>query len=61
MPAPLQVVAHLLPLTYAVDVFRQALLGPLHAPLLLRDLAALTVFLIVFLLVAIRFLKNSLD
>ncbi len=61
MPPPLQVVAHLLPLTYAVDIFRQALLGPLHVPLLLRDVAALTVCLFAFLLLATRLLKKSLD
>jgi uncharacterized phage infection (PIP) family protein YhgE len=61
MPAAMQVVAHLFPLTYAVDVFRQAVTEPLHTALLLRNMAALTAFLILFLALATRLLKKSYD
>jgi ABC-2 type transport system permease protein len=61
MPVPLQVVAHLLPLTYAVDAFHQVLIGPLHTALMLTDLAALTLFLVIFLVLATRLLKNTLE
>jgi ABC-2 type transport system permease protein len=61
MPMPVQVIAHLLPLTYAVDAFRQVLLGPLQMTLLLRDMIALTLFLGLFLGIATRLLKRSLE
>jgi len=61
MPVPVQVIAHLLPLTYSVDAFRQALMGPLHVTLMLRDLVALTLFLVIFLVLATRLLKKSLE
>jgi ABC-2 type transport system permease protein len=61
MPVPVQVIAHLLPLTYSVDAFRQVFMGPLDMVLMLRDLAALLVFLVVFLVVATRLLKKSLE
>jgi ABC-2 type transport system permease protein len=60
MPVPVQVVAHLLPLTYSVDAFRQILVGPLNTSLMLRDVVALTLFLAMFLMVATRLLKKSL-
>jgi ABC-2 type transport system permease protein len=61
MPLPIQVIAHLLPLTYAVDAFRQVLMGPLQMTLLLRDMIALILFLGLFLGVATRLLKKSLE
>ena len=61
MPLPVQVMAHLLPLTYSVDAFRQTLIGPLHASLMLRDLAMLALFLTMFLILATRLLKKSLE
>ena len=61
MPVPIQVIAHLLPLTYAVDALRQVLIGPLHISLMLRDVAALTLFLTIFLMLATRLLKKSLE
>jgi ABC-2 type transport system permease protein len=61
MPAPIQVIAHLLPLTYSVDAFRQALLGPFNALLILRDIAILAVFLALFLMLANRLLKKSFE
>jgi ABC-2 type transport system permease protein len=61
MPVPIQVIAHLLPLTYSVDAFRQVLIGPLHISLMLRNMAALTSFLAIFLMLATKLLKKSLE
>lgn len=41
MPVFLRPVAYLMPLTYSVDVMRQAVLGPLEPLMLLGDIAAL--------------------
>ena len=61
MPVPVQVIAHLLPLTYSVDALRQTLTGSINYPLLLRDLAALALFLTVFMSLATKLLKKSLE
>jgi ABC-2 type transport system permease protein len=61
MPVPIQVIAHLLPLTYSVDAFRQVLIGPLHISLMLKNMAALTSFLAIFLMLATKLLKKSLE
>ena len=61
MPAPIQVIAYLLPLTYSVDAFRQVLLGPFNTSLILRDIAILAVFLALFLMLANRLLKKSFE
>jgi len=61
MPFPIQVIAHFLPLTYSVDAFRQTLTSTNTPLLLLRDVAALTLFLIAFLIVATKLLKKSLE
>jgi ABC-2 type transport system permease protein len=61
MPIPVQVIAYLLPLTYSVDAFRQVLVGPFNISLMLRNVVALTLFLAVFLMVATRLLKKSLE
>jgi ABC-2 type transport system permease protein len=61
MPIPVQFIAYLLPLTYSVDAFRQVLMGPLHTALMLRDMTALTLFLVIFLVMATRLLKKSLE
>jgi ABC-2 type transport system permease protein len=49
MPGFLQPIAYLMPLTYAVDTMRQTVLGPMDLPMLLTDLAALSLFLMLFL------------
>jgi ABC-2 type transport system permease protein len=61
MPIPVQVIAYLLPLTYSVDAFHQVLVGPFNISLMLRNVVALTLFLAVFLMVATRLLKKSLE
>jgi len=61
MPLPIQVVAHFLPLTYTVDAFRQTLLFSPSLSLLLRDLGALWLFFIAFLILATKLLKRNLE
>ena len=61
MPLPVQVVAHLLPLTYSVDALRQTVIGNLNQLVMLRDVAALALFLTAFLMLATRLLKKSLE
>jgi ABC-2 type transport system permease protein len=61
MPFPVQVIAHLFPLTYAVDAFRQVLIGPLYLSLMLRNVTALMVFFTIFLILATKLLKESLE
>ena len=61
MPVPIQVVAHLLPLTYSVDALRQTVIGNLNQLVVLRDVAALALFLTAFLMLATRLLKKSLE
>lgn len=61
MPTPLQGLAHILPLTYSVNAFRQTLTGPLHYPVFLLDVVALTIFLSAFMTLATRRLKKSLE
>jgi ABC-2 type transport system permease protein len=61
MPVPIQVIAHLLPLTYSVNAFQQALIGPLHISIMLRNVAVLILFLAIFLMLATKLLKKSLE
>jgi ABC-2 type transport system permease protein len=61
MPFPVQVVAHLLPLTYSVDALRQTLIGNINQLMVLRDAAALILFLILFLTLSTRLLKKSME
>jgi ABC-2 type transport system permease protein len=61
MPHLIQVVAHLFPLTYSVDALRQTMTGKLNHFLVLRDIFALTLFLMIFLILATRLLKKSLE
>jgi ABC-2 type transport system permease protein len=61
MPFPVQVVAHLLPLTYSIDALRQTVIGNLNQLTVLGDMSALTLFLTAFLTLATRLLKKSLE
>jgi ABC-2 type transport system permease protein len=61
MPIPIQVIAHLLPLTYSVDAFRQGLIGPLDTPLMLANIVVLILFFAIFFILAKRMLKKSLE
>ena len=61
MPIPVQVVAHLLPLTYSVDALRQTVIGDLNPLMVLRDVFALALFLTAFLTLATRLLKKNLE
>jgi ABC-2 type transport system permease protein len=61
MPLPVQVIAHLLPLTYSVDALRQTVIGNLNQLMVIRDVFALALFLAAFLTLATRLLKKSLE
>src|SRR3990170_7563350 len=60
MPNFLQIIAYLLPLTYAVDMLQQAMTGQIAAQLLLVDTSALVVFSFFFFVVAVWILKRTL-
>jgi ABC-2 type transport system permease protein len=60
MPGFLQPVAYLMPLTYAVDAMRQTVLGPLEPLMLLGDMAALSLFLVLFLGAATMALRRDI-
>lgn len=60
MPNFLQIIAYLLPLTYAVDMLRQAMTGQIIVQLFLLDTAALVVFSVFFFVTAVLILKRSL-
>jgi ABC-type multidrug transport system permease subunit len=60
MPSFLQVVAYLLPLTYAVDMLQQSMAGQIIVQFFLLDTAALVLFSVIFFLTAVLILKRSL-
>lgn len=60
MPGFLRPIAYLMPLTYAVDAMRQTVLGPLEPLMLLGDMAALSLFLTLFLGAATMALRRDI-
>ena len=60
MPKFLQLIAYMLPLTYAVDMLQQAMTGQIAAQLLLVDTVALVVFSFFFFVAAVWILKRTL-
>jgi ABC-2 type transport system permease protein len=60
MPNSLQLVAHLLPVTYAVDILQQATTGQIVAQPLITDIAALIMFSVIFFAAAVALLKRTL-
>lgn len=60
MPNFLQLIAYLLPLTYAVDMMQQAMTGQIGSQLFLLDSAALILFSIFFLAAAVLILKRTI-
>ena len=60
MPNFLQIIAYLLPLTYAVDMLQQAMTGQIAAQLFLVDTLALAVFSFFFFVAAVWILKRTL-
>ena len=60
MPNFLQIIAYLLPLTYAVNMLQQAMTGQIAAQLLLVDTVALVVFSFFFFVAAVWILKRTL-
>jgi ABC-type multidrug transport system permease subunit len=60
MPNFLQIIAYLLPLTYAVDILQQAVTGQIAAQLLIVDTVALVVFSFFFLVATVWALRRTL-
>jgi ABC-2 type transport system permease protein len=60
MPNFLQLIAYLLPLTYAVDMMQQAMTGQIVSQLFLLDSAALILFSVFFLAAAVLILKRTI-
>jgi ABC-2 type transport system permease protein len=60
MPGLLQVIAYLLPLTYAVDMLQQAMTGQITVQLLIADTFAMVVFSFFFLAATICILRRTL-
>jgi ABC-2 type transport system permease protein len=60
LPNYLQPVAHLLPLTYAVDMLRQTMTGTITAQSFLVDIAALVMFSAFFFIAAVLILERTL-
>jgi len=60
LPSFLQTIAHLLPLTYAVDMLQQAMTGQIAAQLLLLDALALVAFSFFFSVIAVLILRRTL-
>ena len=60
LPGYLHPIAYLMPLTYSVDAMRQAMPGPLEPWLLLRDWAAMGLFLALCLGAATRALRRDM-
>jgi ABC-2 type transport system permease protein len=60
MPNVLQLIAYLLPLTYAVDMMQQAMTGQIVSQLFLLDSAVLILFSIFFLAAAVLILKRTI-
>ena len=60
MPKFLQLIAYMLPLTYAVDMLQQAMTGQIVLQSFLLDSAALILFSVFFLAVAVLFLKRAI-
>ncbi len=61
MPTFLQVVAYAMPLTYSVDLLRQAMGGLVNVQMLLVDLAAQVLFSVVFLAITVQVLKKNIE
>jgi ABC-2 type transport system permease protein len=60
MPNFLQIIAYLLPLTYAVDMMQQAMTGQIILQWFLLDTAAQMIFCVFFLVTAVLILKRNL-
>ena len=60
MPGFLQIIAYLLPITYAVDILQQATTGQIIGQALVIDAAALILFSILFFVIATLVLKRTL-
>ena len=61
LPIFLQAIAYAMPLTYSVDLLRQAMSGPVDLQMFLIDVAAQVLFSLVFLAVTVRLLKKTVE
>lgn len=61
MPASLQAVAYILPLTYSVDTLRQAMTGAVVAQMFLIDLAVQIFYTLLFLVATVWVLRRQSD
>lgn len=61
LPIFLQAVAYAMPLTYSVDLLRQAMSGPVDVPMLLTDAAVQVLFSLAFLMVTVWVLKKAVE
>lgn len=61
LPIFLQAIAYAMPLTYSVDLLRQAMSGPVDVQMFLIDVAAQVLFSLVFLAVTVRLLKKAVE
>ena len=61
VPTPVQVVGHLLPATYYVELLKNLFLAGTPWPLILRDAAVLTAYAVFFLLIALRRTRKRLE
>lgn len=60
MPSSLQLLAHLLPVTYAVDMLQQATTGHIVVQVLIADTGSLILFSVFFFAAAVALLKRTL-
>ncbi|MGZ4851038.1 MAG: ABC transporter permease, partial [Candidatus Bathyarchaeia archaeon] len=60
-PLPLQVVARFLPLTYSIEALQNCISGSAVTSIYLIDIAALFVFSVVFLSIAVAVLKKRME
>jgi ABC-2 type transport system permease protein len=60
MPITLQTVAYFLPLTYSVEVLRQAMNGLLSIQIFFIDLGVQVLFFLIFMIITIIMLKKSI-
>lgn len=60
MPDSVQLVAHLLPVTYAVDILHQATTGQIVTLSLIVDIGALVLFCIVYFAVGVALLRRTI-
>jgi ABC-type multidrug transport system permease subunit len=61
MPTFLQVLAYAMPLTYSVDLLRQAMTGSINTQMFFIDMGVQIFFSVFFLAVTVWMLKKTID